>query len=632
LNSDCGIFSYYSTDNMLINCELGKEGYNVISDIHFYESGYSSIQLKDCRLYSSTKVNSGGISVPGSYIISYNQDGMKGVVKIWGDYTVSSGQLLKCNYSSLLYTSTATQPTYTLRGTGSISYPTTDDGKTQTEFWVVKCTGTIGTTSYFEVKRSSAVGAGAAFVLDGTATEGTPYTSLERGVSFTVNPGDYQLGDAFYFVTISSSADSNVQKRIEFYDTPVGTKLTVSPGGEIQMIGSPWAPTISTAAAANNYYGFTVSGTINASNYVFSNLKSSGVVILPGAYVVDLSSGTFDNIQDSAGDSSYIRVSGITSNTTFYGCAFNDTAGTADYNIKADGSGINWTFRNWSGIRGGPMYTYATNGAVINWEDLLPPAAVTTLSATAGSNPGEILLTWISPGDDGFTGDIYNGKYRLRYATYTEVDFSEPQGWNDYQNKYELLWTTNTSPLTTQYKLLTGLRENVSYYIRLWTADEVPNWSLISNGATSYAQETILSVSVDIETYSFGILEVGITTISVTSATVKNNGNVAATWQLRATTATINTPWQLSNSAGVDKFVLWGVFNDTQPSDATFSNEDRLSYNYQQCTTTVFAGNQSGYSVPPNAERIFWWKLQMPLVSNTTEQQEIRIEIISQPP
>ena len=285
------------------------------------------------------------------------------------------------------------------------------------------------------------------------------------------------------------------------------------------------------------------------------------------------------------------------------------------------------TSGNWSVQYATSTFTY----------DIAPPAAVTTLSAITGFGPGEISLSWVSPGDNFLSGELVDGKYLLRYSTYAEVDFLTPppseahsEEWNDYQNKYELLWTTSTPPLVPQCKLLTGLRENVTYYIRLWTADKASNWAAISNGATSYAQETILSVSVDITAYNFGILEVGITTISVTSATVRNTGNVAATWQLRATTATANTPWQLSSSAGVDKFVLWGVFNSTLPSSETFSEEDKLSYSYQECSETVFAGDdQSGFSVTPGQERVFWWKLQMPLISNTTEEQKIRLEIMS---
>ncbi|MEN3013928.1 MAG: hypothetical protein ABDH23_04855, partial [Endomicrobiia bacterium] len=122
--------------------------------------------------------------------------------------------------------------------------------------------------------------------------------------------------------------------------------------------------------------------------------------------------------------------------------------------------------------------------------DTTPPAAITTLSALTGTNEGEISLTWIAPGDDGDTGGITGGKYRIRYSTFITdaADFWTTGTWTDFQNKYEIEWTTNTSPSASQARLLTGLRAGVTYYIRIWTADEIPNWSSISNAATAWAQ------------------------------------------------------------------------------------------------------------------------------------------------
>jgi len=364
----------------VVNCELGKSG-NYIADIGYEYSYVAKLTLKNCNLYSSKKVETYGMDTAGSYLVSYNQNGTSGTVKIWGNYDVPSGTANKFNYGEVLYVSTATLPNSTLKGTGSITYPTTDDGKTLTEFWEVKYNGTN-----FTVKR----GTGTVLVNDGNATVGTPYTSATRGVGFTVS-GTFQTGDAFYFVTISSSADQFVQKKIEFNTSPIGTKLTVNTGGTIQMIGSPTYPTISTSAASGVYYGFCSSGSVNLQNYVLSNLKSSGLEIYPNANVVDLSSGTFDNIQGSA-DSIYIRVKGITSTRTFYGCVFNDTLGTANYNVKADGSGINWTFLNWSGVKGGENYDYEINSANIFWDT--PPPAPTNLTVDL-SQTTTVQIKWV---------------------------------------------------------------------------------------------------------------------------------------------------------------------------------------------------------------------------------------------
>jgi hypothetical protein len=270
---------------------------------------------------------------------------------------------------------------------------------------------------------------------------------------------------------------------------------------------------------------------------------------------------------------------------------------------------------------------------VLSEEDVTPPSAVTDLVATVGSSPGEIILSWTSPGDDGVNGTIVNGAYKVRYATFSTVDFtSDSPPWTDYKNRYEIVWSTTTDAFVPQTCVLTGLFEGVTYYICLWTRDEVDNWSLPSNIATSQAQVTELGVEIDITNYDFGVLQVGISTITTSSATVTNTGNTNATWLIKATTNTVGTPWQLSDHAGIDKFVLWTVFNSVRPTDNDFGDEDKLSYNYQVCTSTCFAADQTGVAVTPKTSRLLWWKLQMPLVSNTTVQQEIKIEITAQPP
>ncbi|MFH2070171.1 MAG: hypothetical protein ABIJ11_03005 [Elusimicrobiota bacterium] len=276
--------------------------------------------------------------------------------------------------------------------------------------------------------------------------------------------------------------------------------------------------------------------------------------------------------------------------------------------------------------------------------DTTPPASIVNLSALPGTYPGEILLTWTSSGDDFSAGTIIDGIYRVRYSTYitAAADFwtDSPSNWPDFQNKYQIDWTTSTPAGVKQARTLTGLSEGATYYVRVWTRDEIPgtsddwlgNWSDISNGATSQAQVTNLGVSIDITNYDFGTLQVGISSITASSATVVNDGNVTANWTIRATTNTAGTPWQLSSSADIDRFILWSVFNSTRAVASDFGDEDKLSYNYQVCTSTYFAANQNGEGVPADENRVYWWKIQMPSVSNTAVQQSILIEINAEAP
>ncbi|MCD6399822.1 VCBS repeat-containing protein, partial [candidate division WOR-3 bacterium] len=112
--------------------------------------------------------------------------------------------------------------------------------------------------------------------------------------------------------------------------------------------------------------------------------------------------------------------------------------------------------------------------------NLKPPAPITDLTASTGLNEGEINLTWISPGDDGTTGEIIGGKYRIKYSTNSNDNWQAP---------YSLEWTTNTSPGNIETRVLTGLIPGATYYIRIWTRDEIEgNWSGLSLGATAYAK------------------------------------------------------------------------------------------------------------------------------------------------
>ncbi|MBA3065495.1 hypothetical protein FP828_03285 [bacterium] len=115
------------------------------------------------------------------------------------------------------------------------------------------------------------------------------------------------------------------------------------------------------------------------------------------------------------------------------------------------------------------------------------PAAITSLSALTGSSAGAINLTWTSPGDDGTTGTISLGEFRIKYSSRT--DAADKGGWN-YISNYVSSSCANIYLSQTYTKTIAGLLEGVTYYFRIWTADEQPNWSAISNAATAWAYIT----------------------------------------------------------------------------------------------------------------------------------------------
>ncbi|MDI6641863.1 MAG: fibronectin type III domain-containing protein, partial [Elusimicrobiota bacterium] len=115
------------------------------------------------------------------------------------------------------------------------------------------------------------------------------------------------------------------------------------------------------------------------------------------------------------------------------------------------------------------------------------PAAVNDLTATVGINEGEIQLQWTAVGDDGTINNIINGKYHIKFASF-------PANWETANYEYRNgPWSTGTvsepvTPNRTETVIVTGLTGAVTYYFYLKTADEVPNWSEVSNTTSTYAK------------------------------------------------------------------------------------------------------------------------------------------------
>ncbi|MGA2089942.1 MAG: fibronectin type III domain-containing protein [Endomicrobiales bacterium] len=110
----------------------------------------------------------------------------------------------------------------------------------------------------------------------------------------------------------------------------------------------------------------------------------------------------------------------------------------------------------------------------------MPPTAINTISAATGGSEGQIDLSWTSPGDDGGTKEIVNGKFRVDYTTNPATNFSP--------SNYCFDISTTTNPGNQNSIVVTGLTYGATYYFRVWTQDQVLNWSPVSSGATAYAQ------------------------------------------------------------------------------------------------------------------------------------------------
>jgi hypothetical protein len=147
------------------------------------------------------------------------------------------------------------------------------------------------------------------------------------------------------------------------------------------------------------------------------------------------------------------NISGLSANTSYH------------YRAKAEGDGTIY----------GSDQRFTTSIS-----DTIPPAAVDDLTVDYATR-NSLRLVWTPPGDDNVTGTA--AQYDIRYST-SSID--NENDWNAAANV-----TGEPSPLiagSSQNMTVIGLTAGTTYYFALKTADEVPNWSNISNIAS---KETI---------------------------------------------------------------------------------------------------------------------------------------------
>ncbi|MFC2061090.1 DUF2341 domain-containing protein [Elusimicrobiota bacterium] len=144
--------------------------------------------------------------------------------------------------------------------------------------------------------------------------------------------------------------------------------------------------------------------------------------------------------------------------------------------------GTTYNFRigayNWNDVP-----NYVSGGSAVTNTGIVPdstaPEAVTALTALSGTD-GTVTLSWISPGDDGWSNNLNTGsKYVIKYSTYDIA-------WSTENPQIEIS-ATNNSPYV-EYSTAVILNQETTYYFRMWTGDEVPNWSAVSNGATVWCR------------------------------------------------------------------------------------------------------------------------------------------------
>jgi len=148
---------------------------------------------------------------------------------------------------------------------------------------------------------------------------------------------------------------------------------------------------------------------------------------------------------------------------------------TLDGDVASDRSG-NTLDGNGNGVSdGGPADD-------VSWQfttelDNVPPDPITDLTASPGTNDGDITLQWTAPGNDGDTGTA--GMYDVRYSTGLVTA-------DDWASMTEA--TGEPVPAlagTSQTMAITDLAPGLQYHFAIKTSDGIPNTSPISNIANA---------------------------------------------------------------------------------------------------------------------------------------------------
>lgn len=175
------------------------------------------------------------------------------------------------------------------------------------------------------------------------------------------------------------------------------------------------------------------------------------------------------------------------------------------YAIDPDGS-ERWRFKTDDEIYSSPVigpdnkvYICCSDGYLYSIRqnpDEIPPSSISDLSIINISS-SSILLSWTSPGDDGHFGAAT--KYDIRYSTYQIT----PSNW-ETADKAQNTPSPLYSNLNQTYRL-EDLSSNTTYYVGIKAADEVDNWSELSNLVSATTIDTIDIGKWNIVTVDHGI-------------------------------------------------------------------------------------------------------------------------------
>jgi parallel beta-helix repeat protein len=415
-NSQFGGFSAGSGSAYLCNAFDGNSrglqtyGKNDISDCVFGAKAVNTVDIGaalggEALVYNSSFHSPTAVdpNLPNdSSVLSLNHNRVAGAAALWGVTHVRAGDIAILNYADNLSTAAASAVSAAISGSGSLSSITVSNTLTETELWRVTFNG-----SMYEVAHSSVPGQ---WISEGNFA-GPVINSAARGVSFVMSNTGLKDGDAFYFGTIAACRAQNTDKTLTIgQNTASGgsSGIDVQSGGQFYVKGAPGHETTITSDGLS-YYSFASSGVVGMSNFSFSRMDYKGLSFHPVSTILELSTGTFNNIQSTG---AYLSFNGLNVSATYYALNFLDSSASAQYAVKANGPGVNVTFFNANGPKYGS--SLVSGGALIQW--YIIPSTPTSVQVI-GVSSNTISLQWDTNGNP--TAGM---QYQVWYSTVAEFN------------------------------------------------------------------------------------------------------------------------------------------------------------------------------------------------------------------
>lgn len=155
------------------------------------------------------------------------------------------------------------------------------------------------------------------------------------------------------------------------------------------------------------------------------------------------------------------------------------------------------------------------------------------------------------------------------------------------------------------------------------------NYTVRLGGLCIYIAPVVISISIAEDALSLGSMPVGDSVVSAVPITVVNDGSgINETYSLFLTNP---AGWTASQAnAGMETYILNAVF-DADGAGIGWDNTNHALLTIPSlCTSTKFAGDQTGVNVPYNATRKLWFQFKSPTTTSVTTEQAVTVTVTAQ--